>query len=625
MTILSRAACLLSLPVMLWGAPAFAAPLTIEQIAPKNSVLVLSIDNTQAALDAFNRTGFRKTWDEPAMQTWFKDTVGKLVEDFWADVEKLGLEKDQLKHPTGPAGMAAWFTPPQDEGGEPQFNMIMAAEYAGEAEAMNKLVTDLIERGEKDKVLELKQDEHNGITVYSLTFIREEGAPGEKPPANDPAGEGEEDFNLEDLEGGEPQPFLNMNTEEMHYALTGTQLMASTSRTVLEEAIDRAKGDDMDSVADAADFTAITAQLGEGQHARVVLLAQPYLEQMKSEAAAQEEAEFADQFFEILGVRDLKGAGMGLRFDTEKAMMEQNIIISTPTKKGIMALLDTPSVALDAPPFIAENTSSFYMFQIDLPAIPGMVNKFLEAMPDDGGMQAQMMGGFTQFLAPVLQQLGPQVYIANAYQRPLAPDSMQMTAAIKVRDAQALAGALGQLGAQFGFASRDFQGGQIWSAEGGMLPIEIALGLAAGHLFIGTGENVENAIRQASAEGAAAGRLANEDAFKAAKKNIADSGLAIGYADTRQELEWLDWSLRNADKIAGYQFDQQMGRFGDPEDPQFKEFRERTIKDAQESMNDMLKSMPDLRLFSKHLGDTIMDGRSTPEGFVIRSFMLRPQ
>ncbi len=599
---------------------ASAAPVTITDVAPKDSMVVVSIDNMNATWDAFNRTGFKAVWDEPSIQKWVEESMSDIFKDAAKDLEKLGIDKDELKRPTGPCGMAMWFDyKNRTETDEPTPHMVMLAEYANDAAAMDTVVKQIIEKGEKDKVLELTQSEYDGVTILSIKFIEQ---PEEAAPEG---GDEEEELNLDEF-GDEGGP-AGMDFKEMHYALSGTVLLAASTKEHLETAIDRSKGKAGESVDDNAEYQQIVKQLGD-QQARGVLLTKGIMEEMAREFqdAGGADAENAKKMFETMGISELRGVAGGVRFDADKAMMEQTIIVSTPAKKGIMALLDTPATPLEAPAFVPADAASMFMMQVDFPGIVPLIEKIVGTLPDeDGGQAAAMVGGISQMLGPILANLGPQMYIVSEYARPFSAESQQVLVAMKARDAQALTNAISTIGAQFGMQSRDFQGNQIWSMEGGMMPIEISIGVGGGHAFFGTGEQVENALRQTAAgEAGAAGRLSSQPGYKAAVASLPNTGIGFGYLNTKQTVQFLEWSLKNMDKIMEAQIDQQIESFGGMDEDQAKEFKKQMMEEQLKAVWPPLRNLPSLDVVLKHVGDSVTDVQSTPEGFTAKTRWLKP-
>lgn len=597
------------------GASAWADPVTIADIAPKASVVVMGCDDSAALGASFDASGFRTLWDDAGVQAWFKKHSAEGLGQFDDAMKSLGLTKEDLKRPTGPTGLAAWLTgslPDPETGEAPPPSVIMLADYGEETGAMHQTIVGAMERARDQKKLTLKESDHNGSDIYTYTFV--EGAPE--------GGEGEE--------GGEAMmsesPF---EYPAMHYAQAGTSLLISSDEEALHAAIDRVKGDKLESVESSQTFQSALKQLG-GSQAYAVMLAGPGLDWFKQMMEAEGElgaggpgATFM-QMLDPLGVEAIQALSLGLRLDSDQAMLEQTYAALIPTKKGLVQLLDVPAVAFEPPAFVGADVMSVTLMQFDFAGLIPLLNRVVAGLPQDqqDQMGPMLMMG-TQMLGPLLANLGPQVYLVNTMERPLSATSQKMLGVIKTKDAAALGQALTANLAQVGFEARDFQGNQLWTpGAGGMLPPgEIALGLGFGYLFVGPLTDVENAMRQAGAPQGP--RLSADVAFTRAIKPLAPQAIAYAYQDIEQSMEWADWMARNMDKITRQQFEAQWGG-NPPADDEERQFREQMLKEMESNSPAWMKDLPSLMLVPKHVGDMSSDLRSTPEGFVGRYFILAP-
>ena len=176
---------------------------------------------------------------------------------------------------------------------------------------------------------------------------------------------------------------------------------------------------------------------------------------------------------------------------------------------------------------------------------------------------------------------------------------------------------------QFGMASRDFEGSQIWDIDlGGMVPMPageggLSIGLGKGYMFIGQTPAIEAALRTAANPDAA--RLANEQRFKDAVGEMSAQGLSYGWSDTRELVEYLEWMGRNSEEIYRAQLEQVFG-----DDPEFQEFIEEDIREYRENMPEFLKNIPDLGVVYENLGDLVSEAMNTEDGIIIKSRILKP-
>lgn len=593
---------------------AAAEPVTIADIAPKNAFFVAGADAAAAMWTSFDNTGFKAIWDDPAFQTWFKKHSKETIDNFAADLETLGLKLEDLKRPTGPVGFAAWFTAGNNDDASKPPAILALADFGDNADDMNTKLVEAMEKADQQQAIDLSEKDHQGVTIYTARF-----------PENDPEAERELDpQDDEDLEAmmaaaadtGPPFP-------ELHYARADSAFLLSSEITAIENAIDRLKGDNLDAIADEPRFTDARKRLGPAE-AYAVILAAPLLDMTKAANPDDDMGGFLSSLTGPLGFDTLHAAALGLRFDTDDAMMEQTYSIVAPEKSGIVALFDTPAMKFTPPAFTSAEAASIVIFQFNFPGVIPLANKFVESLPEESrAMVGQQVQAATMFFGPILANLGPEVCVVGNLTRPLTADSQQQVWAIRMRDATALQQALAGSLPMWGFESRDFQGNQIWSLkEGGFIPADsVALGLGLGWLFLGPPVAVENIMRQGGA--ADNPKLADEKAFKAATTPLDNNSIAYAFSRVSASLDWYEWYSKNFDKVLEAEAAK---LFGDepPADDEERQWRDDAKKNMLDSVPAWFKDPPPISIFRKHLGDTVLEIKSTDAGFDGRSLMLRP-
>lgn len=588
-----------------------ADSLTIAEIAPKDSFLVAGVDDSKGMFEAFDRTGFKSIWDDPTFKKWFEKHSKEAMEDFAASLEPLGLTMDDLRRPTGPMGLAAWFTENKDEDSfeSPPPAFVALANYDDLAQEMDEKILAAIEKAENKKVIESSDKDHDGVTIYSIRILEQE----EEKPAGD-----EEEMEFDDMSSGPMYP-------EVHYARVEGALVLSSEISGIENAIDRLKGDKMPSVDDEADFNDARSRLGK-PHAYAVALAAPITKMLKGDPAAIDEGGMGQMLSGMtgsLGLDDLRAASLGVQFDTESAMLEQSYSILASKKTGLVALFDAPAIPFDPPAFVGESAASVTLMQFNFPGVIPLANQVVAGLPEDmQAMAGQQIQAATMFLGPVLANLGPEVCIVGNLLRPLAVDSEQQVWAMKVRDANALQQSIAGVMPMTGFESRDFQGNQIWSpAAGGMVPADsIAIGLGFGWLFAGPTKGVEDLMRQAGA--ADNPKLADDKAFKQAASALDDKGIAYSYMKVGPSLDWAEWYSKNIDKILAAQAEEAFGT-EPPADDEERQWREDAKKSMMDAVPSWMRDPPPMDVIRKHIGDSVLEFKSTPQGFEGRTMTLR--
>jgi hypothetical protein len=409
------------------------------------------------------------------------------------------------------------------------------------------------------------------------------------------------------------------------------QIMYSTQLVSLERAIDRAQGDALPSIASDDEFNAARAAVGPHQ-GYLVGLTGPWfsLTRLAEAQLAVQAAEFGEPAPPIMrmigasGVDQFRSFSVGVNAESANSVMEQTISVRFPERRGLLTLIPTDNKPFTAPSFVDADVSSLTMMQVDFPKLFPAVRQIIGSLPPEmsqmanmGMMQAQMMAG------PLLENLGPEVYQVQTITKPYSATSMTQYGAIKTRDEAAASQVITGLTQQFGMASREFEGSQIWDIDlGGMMPMPagqggFSIGLGQGYLFIGQTPAIESALRTAANPDAA--RLANEQRFKDAVADMSAQGLSYGWSDTRELVEYLEWMGRNSEEIYRAQLQQVFG-----DDPEFQEFIEEDIREYRENMPEFLKNIPNLDVVYRNLGDIITEAQNTDDGIRMKVRILKP-
>lgn len=591
------------------SATALAAPVTIADVAPRSSVVVLGVDDATALKSAFEESGFIKIWNDAAIQEWLGDAIDEAVEGLNDELAELGFSVDDLSMPSGSFGWALYVDNIGDNIENSSYQIIGVSDFGDGAERMNELLMTTLEEGVDAGNIDLTDEEYRGVTIWTITEVEEEM---------------DEDEMMWDAGG--PELF-----KETYMARVDGQIMYSTQLSSLERAIDRAQGDQVPSITSDAEFNAARAAIGEHQ-GYVVALTSPLfsLTQLAEAQLAEEAAQFGQPAPPIMriirasGLDQFRSVSIGLNADAADSVMEQTFSVRFPERRGLLTLIPTESKPFTAPAFIDADAASISMMQVEFRNLFPAVREIINSLPQDmsqmanmGMMQAQMMAG------PIFNSLGPEVYQVQHIAKPYNPDSFKQYVAIKARDEAALSQTITGLTQQFGLPARQFEGAQIWDIDlAGMgVPMPagdgFSIGLGQGFMFIGQTSVVESALRTASNPDAA--RLADEARFKDAVKEMSAQGLSYGWTDTREYVEYLEWMGRNSEQIYRAQLEQVFG-----DDPEFQEFIEEDLQEYRENMPEFLKNIPNLDVIYQNLGNVVNDTQVTEGGIISRVRILKP-
>ncbi len=605
---------------------AFAAEaVTIADLAPKQAAFVMGVDNFAAAKASFDKTGLRKVWDDKKTQDFLHKSLKNEMDEMVKSFEDSGIKIDELDPPAGPVGTAFWVQwNEKDKKAEPR--AVSFGDWGDKADATAKQVEEAIAQAEKKKDIVVKEDEYNGTKLWLIEIVEK---PKEKKPAADADNAGGEEEMEEDFmdEGAGDEAALDF--KNLVYARSGSHLLMTADVETMERALDRLAGKDADSIGDNADFAATVKQLEKPQGYAVFLPGafSSLLGTLTEEARAGTpgvDFSLADEpgpatIMNALGLTGVKGVGMGVKFDTEAGMMEQSYAVQCPDKKGIMSLFGGADQKFAAPSFAGADVAGVTLLQFKFADLLTVLTDGAKTLPPEVGdmfiqniQQAQLMAG------PILSNLGPQVWMVQSYAKPIDAKSSKTLFAIACKDAAQFNQSLQNLGGMLPIQSRDFQGNQIWSLSGGM-PIpggDFALGVGFGHVFIGEAAQVENAMRSAGNPDAA--NLNKEARFTGAMRGAAGSGLAFGWTDTKQALDYTDWTIKNPDKVVEAQM---AGMFGD--DPDAEQYKKEMMEEAKKNQPQWMKDIP-IDVLARELGDTVFEFHVVPEGLKGRSIWLRP-
>lgn len=596
------------------SASVLAADIAITDLAPKDSVFVFSINDYKQMRAAFDRTGFKDIWSDPGVQKWFERHTAEHFEQMQGMLDEMGIDKEDIKHPAGMVGGAMWLT--LDDDNEIASHVLLAADYAAEAESMSATIEKAIDEGLDRDQLIVDEEEYAGVTVFEITPIEQEEEDGEDA-------EDEMEWEFED-DGG---PF-NFDQETIFYARAGELLLMSSDKRAIEDSIDRITGGkDLSTIDENPDYGRSLKQIGS-PHMSASVLITPWLDMMKraEEAQGGEDDEFGmmmpdpSMLAKAAGFDEIKAIALGITFDADAGMLEQTWSVICPTKRGLVALFDNPTIDNTPPAFVSSATTSYSSFQFRFADLLPTIREIAGTLPDEMGQQIlQGLGMAEGMVGPIFAQLDPHMFIAQNYNRPFAADSQSMLFGMKAKDQAALTDAIVGF-VNTGMAplqSRDFLGNTIWEMNPGMGGPEIAMGVGGGYMFMGKPAEIENALRAAGAKNSP---LAEDEGFKQAAASVGPNAMGFAFTDMRTTIEYLDWTIRNYEKVVRAQF-------SGPEwqdDPEMKEFAEEMIKSQVENMPSWMQDMPPLDVVIKAVGDMAAQMKSTPDGFTMRSVVLRP-
>ena len=618
-TTIARAAGLAT--VVALAPPASARDITIADLAPSTSMIVLGSDDMGVAKAAFDRTGFKNIWEDRELRDWVSSFLGDMMEQTREDLDGLGVDMDELLvAPAGATGMAMWTNEENEDQESAEF--VIFADYQDNADGLNENIVEMIMAAVEKGAFTLDENDFGDATIYSLTRVEDEDDDADEGGDDgwEDEGEwGEDDGWEDDWDMGEfEEPASPIDMDELHYARIDGRLVVSSHLAQTERAIDLFEtGADDEGIADNANFQGAMNAIGD-RHAffHLSLASDDFMDEIQN----MPQLAMFGGMMQTLGLDSLKAATMGMRFDTDDAMMESRFAVDAPEKKGLLALLDNPPMKLSPPSFVQANTASFNAIQFDLANLLPTLEKAMNTLPpDQAGQMGMMFQQIQMVFGPLFSTLGPEIYMVSNIEKPYSATSNKTVTMIRAKDPQVVNQALQQFAPMMGLAPRDFLGHTVWSAAGGgmgMMGQMPAIGIGGGYLTMGDETTVENALR--AIDRAGDGGLADEDAFKRAVAPLEGEALAYGYVDTAEAIAYSQWTMKNMRAIIEQQVANMPG-IGEL-DPEFKD---QMIQDQLDAIPEHMRNVPSMDAVTNNMGNTAFQVLSTDTGFTGRWIVHR--
>jgi len=585
----------LSLAVGLCAAPA-VAQMTIERVAPENSVFVMGMPSVETSRERFANTPLYDLWMSDEVKALREDDDMDLFEQLFKFLDDLGVDRNELSLPSGPMGFAFYPTINADTG-MPAPAMLGFADFGAKGEATGALMLAMLDRGERDRILEYEVKEILGRTVYEIHF------------ASDDDMDDFDDFDDFDFMMF-PDPadlFGDMST--LYYMHDGGIIMLASDLGGITEALDRMDGNARDTLSEREDFRAVMGQIGRDDFYAVLLTRD--IMQMISAMDTSGMLMFVQPTIQAL-FGDIRGYGMSARVDGDQGMLEARYSAYIPAGKvGLMRLMDVNAPRSAIPGFIGPDTVSYSQSHIQFDQVVDIVRSVVNSNPFLQMQAGEIMEMVEGPVAEILATLGSQIHVATTVSRPIQADSVTNLIAIEARDQQQFENLFGQFAPQMGLESRDFLGNRIFSADfGGMMGggmDTFAVGVGGGHVFAGPIAGVEQAMRSVGQ----ADQMPSLDAEPDYRQSIAALGQrAINGFSFVRFVDMMESSIVSAQL-------------------QQREMMERIRRDHPEWADQMGgdDDMPeiDFDLMRRYLGPMIGELRSTDDGYVGSVYFLAPQ
>ncbi len=565
----------------------FAADVGIEQMAPKDTFVVVSMKNFDQSMTRLKRTKLWGMWTSEPMQEAYNEIFKMIDENVHDTLEELGVSKDTLLPPQGNVGMVM-FMEMDEELGTPRPHMLLTADYGANADATAKIIDAAIKKGEKESQWRYEIKEVRGRKVLNFELP--------EPPAD----EMEED--IDEFGAMPPNPFQGATDwKTLSYVRDGNRFMFSSSMTAVEDALEVIDGEKMECVGDREDYRNALAQLGGEKDMCAMLLTkplEPMLEPLWMLMGGADQA-----LTTAFGHIDSLGVGVGL--DGSIGMMEETVAVHTSGEKGeLFKLLDTETARSAPPIMVGPNAVSYFQMNFELSGLFEALSKIVASLPEGQREMADMqLQQLKPDLEPALATLGPEINMISTIERPISETSKDFLVTIRCSKTDVVSNLLAQYAPMAQLQPRDFLGQTIYSMDFGP-----SIGLGGGYLVIGDSEAVEQALRAVGSKDTPS--LGDDATFQYAARSLPQSNmLGWGFVNTMADYEY---SRATASEL-------------------FQELDMMAMQAGNDVNTDkfaaiMKKLMDDMppELLAEFIGPNAMELHSTDNGIVFKSYQLGP-
>ena len=591
-------------PLVFGGAAGTAvAQPSIEDLAPEDSVLIVSVSDFQRSLDRFKRTHLWGLWRSRQVRAMFQEPLRELNDELDDVLEDIGVDRDALVTPTGSVGLAVFPGRRGDPNASPGF--LVMADFGARAHKANRIIDALIERAEDDGEIQFDRRDVFGRTVYSFDMADLELAEGlefEEPP-----------FPMDPLIP-DPGDLIGV-VQKVHYVRDGRRFMLCSDFRTLRTALELVDEDDRSGLAERLDFRGAVAQLGDVDAYGVLLV--------RDLARLLGDGDPMAMMFQAMIqslVGDIHALSCGVRLDGPAGMVEETFGMYMPNgTSGLTALLDTETPRGELPPFVTPGAIAYSRVNFEFDGIVGFLRAAGQANPMIGAQIDQWLFDHGQEIEKVCAALGPQVHSVVTLERPITLTSLQSLYAIRSGRPDDIEDVLSRHAAEIGMQPRDFLGHRIYSMAVNPMMMagqppggqDLSIGIGGGYVMIGSTGIVEDALR-ASGRDNAPTLSDNPEVARAMRALHSRQAVAWGVMDIVEYMEF----FRDFADLSTREMIKQIRQW----DPEYAEEMEAELENQEPAPWETL----DLKILRRYLGPISWDVRAGEDGFTGRYLMLPP-
>ncbi len=588
------------------GATSSWAQVTIERLAPRNSIVVSGVADFQRTLKAVKSTPLWALWESDEISEMFHDPLVDMRDEFGEALEELDIDLDDLSWPQGPVGLAIYPGSPDDPESGPGY--LVMADYGVKSMRMNRILEVLLAKARDEHDLEIPEQDVLGRTVYSINLAELAGE-GLDP---DPADELFEEMGLPAM----MDPDQLMDWFSVAYIVRdGRRFMASSNLNVLRDALELVDEDGRSGLTDRADFQGAMEQLGETDGYTLVLF-----RDMAALMPGDPTVMMAQMFFKQI-VGDIQALGFGLRVGDGDVMIEESVTVYMPNgKTGLTTLMSHETPHGRVPAFVGPGCLAYTRINFRFDGVMDYLRGLGAMNPMIGAQLNPMIEQYGPTIEKVCAALGPEVHSTVRITRPMTLDSLKTLYAIESSRPGDVEAVLAEYAAGMGMEARDFLGHRIYSMEfnpmamgmgDGMGGEGFSVGFGGGYVMIGNTSAVEDGLR-ASAQADMPG-LVDDPGYRRAVRALS-APRSVGWG-VMSMVDYVDY-FKNLGSMVQEQMLEQMKEW----DPEYA----RQMEQEFAAEPDMPWENFDVRMLDRYMGPISWEIRSSDDGFVVRYMVLAP-
>ncbi len=574
--------------VSVWGAGA-SASLTIADLAPRKSIVLIGIDDYAALHDSFVKTPINDLLHEPDMRRWLVDSLAKVGFQFGDLLDQQWINGRPLPQPTGMVGLAAWADP--KTASPVIMHYLLAAEMGEHADDFGELINSTLDQAVQNKHIRVTDINVEGETMRRVELL-----------------------DLEKIEFG----IVMLRTPfDLYLAQRDDLFFICSDKDELRNALKRAAGADIPAVRDREELQLSLAPIAPTQ-VHLTVFAEPLIDLAQQLQLSDNGKKVTDgvtsplrPVLESMGLASIRAISYGWQFDTPIAMLESRGMVLARNLDGLLGLFDIEADGFSPPVFVGAGAAEVRLTRGDFTKIIPLVNNILNSLADKERLQIQAFADlFTAVVGPIVSTLGPSTTFVRTFDRPFDAKSENTLFAIQLNNEHVLTTTLSRFGRLLGIKNKSRDGEQLWESSGGQ-----AIGVGDNHLLLGSTASVRQSLNHTTTLGTRP--LMDAPRFRNAIALHQTGGFYYAYLDLPAVLEFKHWKNENWERLLREKY-RKLGY----SDAQIDEYVNRTRKIRDRKIYNSLPA-PDVLL--PHVGDFVDEAHVVPNGLFYHGLWLAPR